>query len=181
VIGKSVTLLIPSDRHNEEAGILERIRRSERIDHYETVRQRKDGTLIDISLTISPVRDAHGRIIGASKIARDITDRKQAEETQNLLVSELNHRVKNTLASVQAIVQHTLRRTRDPAEFAESFAGRIQSLSRVHSMLTAGTWQGAELRDLTRDQLLHAAIDETRITAWGLPFTWSRIWRCTLR
>jgi len=168
-IGKPVTILIPPDRHDEEPAILERIRRGERVDHYDTVRQRKDGTLIDISLAISPVKDAHGRVIGASKIARDITDRKRAEETQRLLVGELNHRVKNTLASVQAIVQHTLRRTRDPAEFVESFGGRIQSLSRVHSLLTAGTWQGAELRDLICDQLLHGAVDEPRITAWGPP------------
>jgi two-component sensor histidine kinase len=70
---------------------------------------------------------------------------------------------------VQAIVQHTLRRTSDPAEFAESFAGRIQSLSRVHSLLTAETWKGAQLHALIRDQLLHGAVDETRITAWGPP------------
>jgi two-component sensor histidine kinase len=79
--------------------------------------------------------------------------------------------VKNTLANVQAIVQHTLRRTGDPAEFEESFAGRIQSLSRVHSLLTAETWKGAQLHALIRDQLLHGAVDETRITAWGPPIS----------
>ena len=168
-IGKPVMILIPPDRQNEELAILERIRRGERVNHYETVRQRKDGSLIDISLTVSPVKDAYGRVIGASKIARDITDRKRAEATQKLLLRELDHRVKNTLANVQAIVQHTLRRTSDPAAFAESFAGRIQSLSRVHSLLTAQTWKGAELHDLIRDQLLHGAVDETRITAWGPP------------
>jgi PAS domain S-box-containing protein len=79
-VGKSITLLIPPDRHNEEPGILERVRRGERIDHYETVRQRKDGSLLDISLTVSPIRDDLGNIIGASKIARDITQRKLIEE-----------------------------------------------------------------------------------------------------
>jgi len=78
-IGKPVALLIPADRVDEEPGILERIRRDEAIDHYETVRQRKDGSLLDISLTVSPIRDAAGRIIGAAKIARDITERKRAE------------------------------------------------------------------------------------------------------
>jgi PAS domain S-box-containing protein len=78
-IGKPVTLLIPPERHNEEPGILERIRRGERIEHYETIRQRKDGRLLDISLTVSPIRDAKGNIIGASKIARDITRRKHVE------------------------------------------------------------------------------------------------------
>jgi PAS domain S-box-containing protein len=79
VIGKPVTILIPPDRLREEPVILARIRAGELVDHFETVRRRKDGGLIDISLTISPVRDNEGRIIGASKIARDISDRKQAE------------------------------------------------------------------------------------------------------
>ena len=78
-IGKPVTILIPPGREDEEPGILARIRHGERIDHYETVRRRKDGSLLDISLTVSPVRDGEGRIVGASKIARDITDRKEAE------------------------------------------------------------------------------------------------------
>ena len=79
VIGQSITILIPVGHENEEPAILERLRRGERIDHYQTVRRRKDGSLIDISLTISPVRDAHGVIVGASKIARDITQQKSAE------------------------------------------------------------------------------------------------------
>ncbi|HXD13961.1 MAG TPA: PAS domain S-box protein, partial [Xanthobacteraceae bacterium] len=78
-VGRSITILIPPGRENEEPAILARIRRGERVDHYETVRRRKDGSLVDISLTISPVRDGNGAIIGASKIARDITDRKEAD------------------------------------------------------------------------------------------------------
>ena len=81
VIGKSILIIIPPDRHDEELGILERIRHGERIEPFETVRMREDGSLLDISLTVSPLRDAAGRIIGASKIARDITQRKRAEET----------------------------------------------------------------------------------------------------
>jgi PAS domain S-box-containing protein len=79
IIGRPVTMLMPHDRVNEEPGILERIRAGERVEHYETIRRRKDGSLIDISLSVSPVRDRHGRIIGASKIARDITARKRTE------------------------------------------------------------------------------------------------------
>jgi two-component system CheB/CheR fusion protein len=75
IIGKEVTILIPEDRQDEEPGILERIRRGERLEHFETVRRRKDGTLLDISLTISPIHDEKGRVIGASKIGRDITIR----------------------------------------------------------------------------------------------------------
>src|ERR1044072_8474976 len=77
IIGKPISILIPSDRENEEPFILDRIRRGERIDHYDTVRKRKDGTLIDIALTVSPIRDEKGRVIGASKIARDITAHKK--------------------------------------------------------------------------------------------------------
>jgi PAS domain S-box-containing protein len=79
VIGKSIMILIPPDRAYEEPQILERIRRGERLDHYETVRRCKDGHEIDISLSISPIRDKTGKIIGASKIARDISERKRIE------------------------------------------------------------------------------------------------------
>jgi PAS domain S-box-containing protein len=80
VVGKSVTVLIPPNQIDEEPAILEKLRRGERIDHYETVRMRKDGTLLNVSLTVSPIKDLDGTIIGASKIARDITLRKRAEE-----------------------------------------------------------------------------------------------------
>lgn len=79
IVGKSILTLIPPERHAEEPHIIGRIRRGERIDHYETVRQRKDGTLFDISVTVSPLRDQSGKVIGASKIARDITERTQNE------------------------------------------------------------------------------------------------------
>ena len=81
-VGKSITLIIPPDHLDEEPRILERLRKGERIDHFETVRKRKDGKLINISLTISPVKDDHGRVTGASKVARDITDRKEAEQAR---------------------------------------------------------------------------------------------------
>ncbi|MBM3547090.1 MAG: PAS domain S-box protein [Alphaproteobacteria bacterium] len=167
IVGKHISILIPEDRQDEEPGIIERIRRGERVDHYETMRRRKDGTLLDISLTVSPIRDAGGKVIGASKIARDISQRRQAETTRQLLINELDHRVKNTLASVQAIVQQTLRSTKDPADFAARLSGRIQSMARVHSLLTESTWAGADLRELIRDQLLQGPVDETKLTAWG--------------
>ena len=78
-IGKPITMLIPEERLDEEPKILERLRQGQRVDHFETIRRRKDGTLLDISLTISPIRNAAGAIIGASKIARDITERKRAD------------------------------------------------------------------------------------------------------
>ena len=79
-IGRNITLIIPPERRNEEITILDRIQQGERIDHFETVRMRKNGTTLDVSLTISPLKDAAGRIVGASKIARDITQRKRGQE-----------------------------------------------------------------------------------------------------
>ena len=80
VIGKQMLILIPPDRLDEEPEILSRISRGEKVDHFETVRQRKDGRLINISATMSPIFDSHGKVVGISKIARDITERKQVEE-----------------------------------------------------------------------------------------------------
>ncbi len=166
-IGRPVTMLIPDDRLEEENDIIARIRRGERTDHFETKRRRKDGSIFDISLSISPVKDRHGRVIGASKIGRDITERIRGAETQALLINELNHRVKNTLASVQAIAQQTLRRTRSAEEFVNSFSGRIQSLARVHTLLGASTWRGADLRELVQDQLSQGPMEERRISVFG--------------
>jgi PAS domain S-box-containing protein len=78
-IGRHIMLIIPDERHSEEAGILDRIKRGESVEHFETVRRRKDGSLVDLSLTISPVKDSSGRVVGASKIARDITVTKSLE------------------------------------------------------------------------------------------------------
>ena len=77
--GPTITLIIPPERHDEERAILERLRRGERVEHFETVRVAKDGRRLDISLTVSPIRDDAGQVIGASKIARDITEQKRAE------------------------------------------------------------------------------------------------------
>jgi len=88
-VGRPITILIPPDRLDEEPQILAKLRRGERVDHFETIRRRKDGTLLDIALTISPVKDATGRIIGASKIARDITERKRAERAIEALNAQL--------------------------------------------------------------------------------------------
>jgi PAS domain S-box-containing protein len=129
--------------------------------------RRHDGEYRWMRSVGEPRLGSNGEFLGYAGLSLDITERKQAEQTQQLLVSELNHRVKNTLASVQAIAQYTLRRTKDPSEFVTAFTGRIQSLSRVHSILSSTTWQGADLRELIRDQLLRGSVDETRLTAWG--------------
>ncbi|HYE20623.1 MAG TPA: ATP-binding protein [Tepidisphaeraceae bacterium] len=110
VVGRPITILFPPDRVDEEAMILSKIRRGERVEHYETVRLRKDGTPIDVSLTVSPVRDASGQIVGASKIARDITARRRMEQAlrDEARVLELLNRTGTAIASeldLQALVQ----------------------------------------------------------------------------
>jgi PAS domain S-box-containing protein len=85
IIGHSILTIIPEDRHDEEAQILERLKRGERVDHFQTVRVRKDGKPIDISVTISPIKDLNGKIIGASKIARDITELNSAHRERERL------------------------------------------------------------------------------------------------
>jgi PAS domain S-box-containing protein len=144
-IGRSVIMLIPEDRLDEEPMILAKIQRGERIEHYETVRRRKDGSLVDVSLTTSPIKDAQGRVIGASKIARDITDRRRLEQRQRLLLGEMKHRIKNTLATVQAVVAQTLHSI--SKEEQSAFEGRLGALARAHDLLTTESWDVAPIRD----------------------------------
>ena len=117
-IGQHITLIIPVERHAEEAQVLARLRRGETVDHFETIRRTKDGRLIDVSLTVSPVRDRTGRIVGASKIARDITERRRLEseraellaqaQTANRVKDEflatLSHELRNPLAAIASAV-----------------------------------------------------------------------------
>lgn len=134
IIGRPVTTLIPADHQDEEPAILARIRRGERIDHYETIRQRKDGSLLNISLTVSPVKDERGRIIGASKIARDITERKLAErklaeslerETAARQMAEAATRAKDDFLSA---LSHELRTPLNPVLLIASDAARDPEL-----------------------------------------------------
>jgi PAS domain S-box-containing protein len=133
-VGKSVTMLIPADRHDEEPRILERIRRGERIDHYETIRQRKDGSRVDISLTVSPIRDLGGNVIGASKIGRDISDRKRAEERQDLLLREMDHRIKNLFALAIGIVSLSGRSARNVQDLIRTARERLSALARAQAL-----------------------------------------------
>jgi PAS domain S-box-containing protein len=155
ILGKSIMILIPEDRQAEEPLILEKISRGERVDHYETMRRRKDGSLLPISLTVSPIKDATGRVIGASKIARDISDR-------NLLVNEIEHRVKNTLAVVQALAALTLKSTAS-AEL-EVFNARLGALANAHDLLRKGNWNFAALRAVVARALQPFPADRLQVT-----------------
>jgi PAS domain S-box-containing protein len=151
VIGKPVAILIPEDRQDEETGILERLRRGERVEHFETIRRRKDGSLVNISLTVSPVADEFGKIVGASKIARDITEQKRREDQIDLLAREADHRTKNLLALAHATVH--LAQGDTQAELKTAIEGRLQALATAHGLLAQTRWAGADLRKIAEEEL----------------------------
>jgi PAS domain S-box-containing protein len=155
MIGQSVRRLIPADRQRDEDVILTRLARSECIEQYETVLLAKDGRTFDASITVSPMRDACGGIIGCSKIIRDITARKRDEAHLELLMRELNHRAKNMLSLVQAIARQTA--TRAPEDFIDTFTERIRALAANQDLLIRNEWQGVFVEDLVRAQLAHFA------------------------
>jgi four helix bundle suffix protein len=122
VLGGPANILIPAGRMEEEPDILERVRRGESLDHYETVRHRKDGTLLEVSLTVSPVRDAQGKVIGASTIARDITDRVRAKEKLEQIVAERTAKLRETVAELEAYSYSIAHDMRSPLRSMSSFS-----------------------------------------------------------
>ncbi len=169
MIGDSILKIIPVELQGEEKEIISRIQRGERVEHFDTERLTKDGRRIAVSLTVSPLLNRAGTVIGASKIARDVGERKRSEQLQRLLFDELNHRVKNTLATIQAIAGQSLRSSTSPAAFVTSFNGRIQSLARAHDVLVIGQMKGADITDIVREQVALGSADGTRIAASGPP------------
>lgn len=152
-IGKPVTMLIPEHLQSEEADIIARIKQGERVESFETVRARKDGSIFNVSLTISPVRNAEGIIVGASKIARDITQTKEAERRIRLLLREVNHRVKNQFAVILSIMRETSNRALTPELFERQLRDRILALARSHDLMVNSEWAGASLLELIHHQL----------------------------
>jgi two-component system CheB/CheR fusion protein len=167
IVGQSIMTLVPPDRHDEERDILERVRRGEHIQHYETLRQRKDGSEIWVSLTISPLRNAVGVVIGASTIARDMTERRRADQHRITLMGELNHRVKNTMAVIQSIAAQTLGHASTLEEAREAFGSRLINLSKAHDLLTRESWQSADLREIVADTVRPHAGGENRFQIEG--------------
>ncbi|HEX5715718.1 MAG TPA: PAS domain S-box protein [Thermoanaerobaculia bacterium] len=150
-VGRSVTLIIPPDRLDEEREILGRLTRGERIEHYETLRMAKDGRLLDISLTVSPIRDGEGRVIGASKVARDVTQRKQAEDA--LQASEQRLR-----ESVEALREADRRKDEFLALLAHELRNPLAPLRnglQVMRLASGDAKAVAKLRDMMDRQLSH--------------------------
>lgn len=129
--------------------------------------QTADGALVDCEWYASVLRGPRGALASMHAQILDVTERKRAEATQRLLVAELNHRVKNMLATVQAIATQTLHSADTPEDFVEDFSGRLQALARAHSLLSSSTWQGAMLRELIQEQLRLGTLDEERLEISG--------------
>jgi PAS domain S-box-containing protein len=147
VIGKSIMIVIPPDRANEETRVLESIRSGKKIDHYETVRLRKDGSFVEISLTVSPIRAESGNIIGASKIARDISERKRAEEriAADLQAMKCLHEVGSLCAATGQEFDKCLREIVSAAiVITGADKGNIQLLDPASDSLTIAAQRGFE-------------------------------------
>ena len=138
-IGQPISMLIPPDHADEEPSILARVRRGERVEHYETIRRRKDGTLVDVSLTVSPIFDEQGQVLGASKIARDITDRKRAEqERRELEERERALAISQALRETEAELARVMRAL-TVGELATSIAHEVnQPLAAIATNAAAG-------------------------------------------
>jgi PAS domain S-box-containing protein len=166
IIGKPAKTLIPPDRQDEDDAIVERVSSGERIEHYETVRLCKDGRSIEISLSISPIRNAQGKIVGVSKIARDISERKRSDAHIAILAREAEHRARNVLATVQATVR--LSQSDTPEGLKQAIEGRLRALANVHTLFVQSRWRGAELRSLITQELSPYCQDgETRVRIEG--------------
>ena len=152
------------------------------IERAELSYRRLDGTPFPVEAAAAGV--SIGGRLAIQVVFRDVTDRKAAEERQRLLLGELSHRVKNTLAVVQAMARQTLNRTASVPAFAEAFSGRVRALAAAHELLTATGWSGADLRDLVRRALaphavepqVHVALDDALVPA---SLAQDCRWRCT--
>jgi PAS domain S-box-containing protein len=137
-VGRSITLIIPPDRLDEEKVILARLARGERIEHYETIRVARDGRRLDISLTISPIRDAEGRVIGASKIARDITERKAAEAALRAALEalrEADRRKDEFIALLAHELRNPLAPLRNGLEVMRLASGDAQAVAKSRDIM----------------------------------------------
>ena len=174
IIGETIYKLIPDDRQDEEPKILARLRSGERVEHFETKRLTKDGRLIDVSLSISPVRDKEGKVIGLSKIARDITERKLDETRKNDFIGMVSHELKTPLTSLGAIIQVVdakMRNSEDPF-LAGAMQKAVQQIKRMSAMingfLNVSRLESGKIhierQPFDLEALIEESLDETRLT-----------------
>ena len=151
-IGRQAIIILPPELVEEENVIIDSIKAGGHVEPHETRRLHKSGSEVHVSLRVSPIYDENGYVVGASKIARDIGERKEAERQQNLLIGELTHRVKNVLATVNAVVRQTLGPAAPDSQEAVLQA-RLEALAKAYDLLTISNWESASLRDIVRKAL----------------------------
>ena len=176
-IGQPITMIIPPERHAEERAILARLRVGERVEHFETVRRARDGRLLNVSLTVSPVRDPSGRIIGASKVARDITDRKRVEEAlvaadrrKDTFLAVLAHELRNPMAPLRnslEIVKHAAGNATLMAQAQATMDRQLAHLARLVDDLVDVARISRDQIELRRESvelasIIHHAIETCR-------------------
>jgi PAS domain S-box-containing protein len=147
IVGKSERVLFAEDAEFKEK--YEQLRHGEHLQH-DTVRRRKDGTLVNVAINAAPMRHADGHVIGYSAVIRDVTERKRVEKHLRVVMRELSHRTKNLLAVIIAMVRQTARSSNDVAVLQSELIQRLQSLSASHDLLVAEDWAGASLEELIR-------------------------------
>ena len=181
MIGKSILTVIPEDRQHEEPMILGRLRSGEKIDHYETIRQRADGRLIDVSLTISPIKDKEGHVIGVSKIARDITEQKRNEQRKNDFIAMASHELKTPLTSLTALIQMLQKKLQASADpFVPQALTRAvmqtkRMISLINGFLNVSRLESGKLeikkQAVDLSALVSTELEEIRLTAGKHNFT----------
>lgn len=181
IVGQSILKLIPEDLQHEEPIILQQLHNGQKIDHYETIRRTADGSLINVSLTISPIHDKEGRVIGVSKIARDITEQKQNEERKNDFIGMASHELKTPLTSLTALVQvlqKKLKDTNDP--FIPQALDRVnlqtkKMSSLINGFLDISRLESGKLEVLKEpfdlSELINEQVDEIKLTVNSHAFT----------
>lgn len=174
MIGETIYKIIPDDRQNEEPQIIARLRAGERVEHFETKRLTKDGRLIDVSVTISPIRDSEGHIVGASKIARDITERKQDETRKSDFIGMVSHELKTPLTSLNAILQMAGQKLKDSED--NFLSGAMQKANIqvkrmtaiINGFLNVSRLESAKLliekQTFQLDALVEEVIGETKLS-----------------
>jgi two-component system CheB/CheR fusion protein len=152
-VGKPFAMLLPEERQQEAKEILKRLKRDAVVATTESARLTKTKRQLPVSYTAAPVTDPEGKLVAGSIIDRDISEQAEAAKRQSLLLSELNHRVKNTLATVLSIAARTQRSSKTLEGYSRAFEGRIKSLTSAHDLLSRNIWTGVHLRELIRLEL----------------------------
>ncbi|MGN6396042.1 MAG: PAS domain S-box protein [Mucilaginibacter sp.] len=181
MIGRSILTLIPEDLQHEEPVILQQLRNGQKIDHYETIRRTADGKLIYVSLTISPIRDKEGNVVGVSKIARDITDQKRNEERKNDFIGMASHELKTPLTSLTALVQVLQKKLKDsPDPFIPQALNKVslqtkKMSSLINGFLNISRLESGKLEIIKQPfdlrELINEELDEIRLTVNSHTFT----------